>query len=137
MNDPNAALVALLAASAPVQALVGTRIYGGELPAAETGSMPRAAVVLQASGGPGLTGETYAELDVQRVDVFSYGATPAEAAEVQRACARALRQARRATWAGVLVHWVRSAGGFTSARDPDAAWPRAFQSFQMFYVMEN
>ena len=137
MNDPIAALVAMLAASAEIEALVGTRVFGGELPEGEAAHMPRAAIVLTPSGGPSLTGESYAEVDVQRVDLFAYGETPADAAQVQRACARVLRQARRGTWAGVLVHWVRSAGGFTSSRDPDAAWPRAFQSFQMFYVMEN
>jgi hypothetical protein len=135
--DPIAALVAMLKADGPTASLVGGRVFGAELPPAETAAMPRRAIVLAPSGGPSLTGGSYAEHDAQRVDLFAYGATPSEADAVRRAAARALRRVRRGVWAGVLIHWVRSAGGFSLARDPDAAWPRSFQSFQVFHALEE
>lgn len=134
--DVIAALVALLKADGGVSAIVGARAYGGELPPAESRSMPRGAIVVAASGGPSLTAGSYAEHDTQRVDVFAYGRTPFEADALRRAAFEALRPVRRSVWAGVLIHWIKSAGGFSAARDPDAAWPRAFQSFQVFHALE-
>jgi len=140
MADVIAALIALLKADAAVAALVGSgaaaRVFGGELPPAETRFMPRAAIVLAASGGASLTGGSYAEHDTQRVDLFAYGATPAEADGLLRAAALALRRARRGVWGGTIIHWANAAGGFSSGRDRDAAWPRGFQSFQVFHGLE-
>jgi len=137
MADLMAALVALLKADASIAALVGARVFGGELPPAETRHMPRQAIVIQPSGGISLTAGSYAEHDTQRVDVFGYGRTPKEAAELVATAALALRRVQRGVWAGVLIHWARSAGGFSARRDPDAAWPRAFQSFQVFHALEE
>lgn len=130
--DLLAALVALLKEQANVAALVGDRVFGEELPADEAAAMPRAAIVVVKSGGPSLTGRTYAEHDVQRVDLFAYGATPFEAGRLMGHASLAMRRTRRSVWANVLIHSIDSAGGATGARDPDAAWPRAFQSFQVF-----
>lgn len=133
MADVVAALAALLAADAPTAAIAGTRVFGGELPAAEAAAMPREAIVLVPSGGISLTGASFVEHDTQRIDLFAYGATPHAAEQLRDTAALALRRARRKVWAGVLIHWVQPAGGVTNARDPDAAWPRAFQSFQVLH----
>jgi hypothetical protein len=134
--DPIAALVALLLADASVAALVGTRGFGGELPAGETGSMPRKAFVLRGSGGVPLTGASFVEHDAQRIDLFAFGETPREAEKVRAACALALRRARRQLVSGVLIHWVNPAGGFSQGREPETEWPRSFQSFQCFHALE-
>ncbi|MFZ5747900.1 MAG: tail completion protein gp17 [Pseudomonadota bacterium] len=135
MADAIAALVAYLKADAATAAIAGARIFGGELPPDEGAAMPRAAIVLAASGGSSLTGGSYVEHDTQRVDLFAYGATPHAAEQLRDVAAMALRRLRRGVWAQVLVHWVQPAGGSTGARDPDAAWPRAFQSFQIFHAL--
>ncbi len=127
-------LITFLKADAPLTALVGTRVFGLELPAAEAGEMPRTAVVVQPSGGSTLTEGTYAPLTAQRVDVFSYGETPFEAERVRRAVFDALKALRRAVNASVLIHWCDPAGGFANLRDPDTTWPINFQSFQAFYA---
>ena len=87
--DPIAGLVALLAADAGVAALAGARVFGGEIPPEETGSMPRTALVVAPSGGISLTGGSYVEHDTSRVDLFGYGATQREASKVLAAGALA------------------------------------------------
>lgn len=129
--DPVGAVVAMLLADADVAALVATRGFGGELPAAETDDMPRAAFVVKASGGVAMNGQGFAEYDTQRVDLHAFGRTPAEAAGLADLCALKLRRARRQVAAGTLVHWVQSAGGFSSGREPVTDWPRAWRSFQV------
>lgn len=134
--DVIAALVALLKADNGVAALTGARVFGEELPSTEAKPMPRGAIVIAASGGVSLTGGSYCEHDTQRVDVSAYGRTPFEANALLRVASRVLRRARRSVWADVLIHWIDSAGGFSAARDPDAVWPRAFRSFQVFHALE-
>lgn len=135
--DPIGALVELLLADSTVQASVDDRAFGGELPAGEAKHMPRRALVLRPSGGASLTGRSNVEHDTQRVDLFAYGATPREAAQVMAAAALCLRRVNRQVAADTLVHWVQSAGGFSSGREPDTDWPRVFQSFQVFHALES
>lgn len=137
MVDLLAALRALELADADVTNLVGTRVFSGELPAAEAQHMPRQALVLALSGGASLTGGSFVQADTQRVDLFAYGATPQEAETLRFAASAALRRTRRKAWAGVLIHWAQSAGGVTHGRDGALAWPRAFQSFQVFHSLEE
>lgn len=131
--DVIAALVVVVKADAGVAALAGTRVFGLELPEAEAASMPRHAVVLRASGGAQLTGG-YLRHEAQRVDAFSYGATPYEAMRLDLAVQPALKQLRRQVASGVLIHWVGAAGGYAQFRDPDGDWPAVFRSWQAFYA---
>jgi hypothetical protein len=135
--DPIAGLAGILLADAGVAALAGVRVFGGELPKAEAQFMPRAALVVAPSGGISLTGGSYAEHDTGRVDLFAYGATQHEATLLLASAAIAMRRIKRAVSAGVLIHWAQPAGGGTDGRDPALAWPRAFQSFQVFYALEE
>lgn len=131
--DLEGGLVAFLKADATVSATTDGRIFAGELPASETASMPRTAIVLRASGGASLTGESTLEHDTQRVDVFAFGATPRAATAVMRAAAIALRRLERSVHAGCLIHWVNSASGSIAGREPVTEWPRQFQSFQVMH----
>jgi hypothetical protein len=135
--DPVAALVAIALADPNVAAIVGTRGFGGELPADETAHMPRSAFVVRASGGASLTAGSGIAADTIRVDVFSYGPTPKAASDLASVIAFCFRQAPRQVAAATLVHWIKPAGGWSSAREPDAEWPRAFQSFQVFHALES
>lgn len=139
MSDPAdliAGLAELLKADAGVAAIAADRVYGGELPASEAKNMPRAAVVISGSGGISLTAGSYVEHDTARVDAFAYGVTQHEATLVLAAVALAMRRIRRKVSEGVLIHWAQPAGGSTGGRDPALAWPRAFQSFQVFHALE-
>jgi hypothetical protein len=135
--DLEGGLVAYLLAIPAVAALVGTRIFGGELHPDETARMPRGAIVIRASGGTSLTGESTLEHDTQRVDVFSFGATPREAALVSREAGLALRRLTRGVYGGCLIHWANTASGSFAAREPVTEWPRHFQSFQVMHALNQ
>lgn len=131
--DLTAGLVAYLKTPAVLHQLVQGRVFGGELPAAQTETMPRKALVVSASGGISLMGASFIEADTQRVDLFAYGETPIEAGRVMAEAALAMRRLRRSIHAGVLIHWANPAGGAIPGREPQTEWPRQFQSFQVMH----
>lgn len=133
--DPVGAIVAILLADADVAAIVGARGFGGELPASETPSMPRACFVVRASGGASLTAGSYAKHDALRVDLFTFGETPGAAGSLADLCSLRLRAVRRQVAAGTLVHSIKNAGGYSSGREPLTDWPRAFRSFQIYHAL--
>lgn len=136
-GDPVAALVAALKAEDAIAAQLGDRVFGGELPPGEAASMPRKALVLKPSGGVSLTGGTNVPHDTQRIDVFAYAPTVSEAAALMADVSLCLLWLQRAVWAGTLVHWVNSAGGYISGREGDTDWPRVFKSFQVFHALQS
>ncbi len=131
------ALVDALKADGNVAAVVGMRVFGGELPKDETKSMPRAAIALQASGGVSLAAGSFMEHDTQRVDALCYGATPLEANALSRACRRSLTSIRRQVVSGCLIHWIEGAGGISARRDQVTQWPVAFQPYQVFHALQE
>lgn len=133
--DPIGALVAAMLADTDVAAIAGTRGFGGELPAEETALMPRAAFVIRASGGVPLMGGSFIEAEAQRVDVYAYGKTQRQASQLGELLALKLRRLQRKVIGGTLIQWVNSAGGYTSGRDPETEWPRAWRSFQVFFAL--
>ncbi len=132
ISDAKGALIAHLKTDSALSALVGTRIYGDELPRTDTDSMPRKAVVLTPSGGGS---PPYAQatlrLEVQRIDVFCYGETLFQANAVRRAVHGALRAMQRVTISSVLLHWARPAGGSITGRDPVTEWAVIWASWQV------
>lgn len=120
-----------LKADAAVAALTAGRVFGDEIPADQTVSMPRKCIVVEPSGGSNTYGSGFQEYGDTRVDFRSYGETPYEAGRVQRAAYGALKQLRRQVHAGVLLHWAKRSGGPLALRDPDAGWSYRFESFQV------
>lgn len=131
MPDVIKALIDYLLADATVSGLVGSRGFGGELPRAETDSMPRAAFVVRRSGGFQTIGSGYQEYGDSRYDVQCYGATPEQADELWRAVFTSLKTMRRTKQSGCLLHWAREAGGPLPIRDLDADWPYVISSWQI------
>lgn len=128
--DPIGALVAVLKADADVAALVGTRVFGSDLPGDESDSMPRAAVVIKPAGG-GLLDPGYQRWNDSRVDLICYAETPKLGADLYRTAHPVLKQLSRSEWAGCLLHWARPAGGPITMRDIDTDWPFTFSSWQV------
>jgi hypothetical protein len=128
--DPIEGLVEFLQADAGVSLLVGSRVYGGELPRADVTSMPRTAVVLKPAGG-GLLGTAFQEYGDIRVDVDCWGETPRAAWILYLAVNAALKQLRHEESADVLLRWARPSSRGVSARDPDTDWPVCLSSWQV------
>ena len=125
----------VLLADVTLNTMVGDRVFGDELPPAEAASMPRQCVVLKPSGGPAFQPGSYIRHAFQRIDALSYGETPFEANAVRDAVQDVLLQLRRGKTGGTLIHWVQSAGGWTSQRDADADRPVSFGSYQAFFAL--
>jgi hypothetical protein len=136
IQDPIKAIIDILKANAAVTTLVGTRVFGLELPRPEAASMPRKAIVIQASGGGvfRVGSSDYIKHSDQRIDIFSYGETPFEAQKVRREVVDVLKQAKRQVINGTLIQWINRAGGSLALRDPDTDWPVCFESFQLFFA---
>lgn len=129
--DPVGALRAFLAADAGVAAITGTRVFGGELPAAESAAMPRAAVVVRPSGGAQAIGGEWQTYGDARYDFRLYGATPREAYALWRVVHPALKHMKRAVVDSTMLHWARPAGGPLALRDPGTEWPFTLCTFQV------
>ncbi|MBZ0164568.1 MAG: DUF3168 domain-containing protein [Notoacmeibacter sp.] len=138
--DMIGAVVALLKADADVSGLVGTRVFGIELPEEEAASMPRKGVVIRPSGGIGLAGG-YGEITGERIDAISWGETPYEAGRISRAVFAALKRARRqivdVDGENVLIHSAEEAGGRLALRDAETNWPAVTQAFQVIYALKT
>lgn len=125
------AVIERLKADVTLDALVSGRVFGLQLPPAEAASMPRAAVVVVASGGAA-QGET--PLLQSRLDLRCYGATGYEAMSVWRAAYRALVPLRRQTAftaAGVRVLDAALESGPIQAIEPEVDWPLVLGVFRL------
>jgi hypothetical protein len=126
MTDPISTLVSVLQADAAVSALVGTRVFGGELDDATKALMPTEAVVVVPSGGASNLGGGYLPFNDGRFDVICYGTSPFDAYGVWDVVVPALTRMQKTG----RVYWARLAGGPLSFRDPATDWPVARGSFQ-------
>lgn len=130
MPDAVKAVVSLLKADADVAALVGARVFGGELPESEQQSMPRACLVVRKAGG-GAIGTAWEDYGDLRFDVFSYGSTAHGADDVERAVHRRMKTFARVVSEGTLLHWARRDGGPLPLSDPNTTWRYVFSSWQV------
>jgi hypothetical protein len=128
--DPIAAVVAMLKADAGVIAAASTRVYGGELPRAQSDDQPRKALVVKAVGGGSLD-PGYQRWGDHRLDVIAYGETPHEAYELWRTAHAPLKDLARSKHAGTVLFWARPAGGPVAMRDADTDWPIVVSSWQV------
>ncbi len=131
MTDPLHALRTLLLADAVLASHVGTRIHGLALPKAEADDMPRKNVVLRMAGGLGVGSRGFAKIHTVRIDVFNYGATPFESAEVWRASHDAMKTIDRQVYNSTLLHSADQAGGPVWLTDPDGDWPVTVESWML------
>ena len=130
--DALAALRGILKADATIASLLSQRVFNEELPAAESGSMPREAIVLKlAGGGTGIGSRGYVPIGTIRVDVFCYGGTPSGARRLWRAVHPVFKSIKRKSQDGVLIHSCLQSGGPISLRDGDTEWPLVFESWQV------
>ena len=131
-QDTRSALLAYLKTVSDVTAVVGTRVWGDEIPRDEIEQMPQMAVVFNAtSDPPPLWATRGLPLEVQAYDVYCYGVTLAEADLVRRTIHNALNEIRRELQDAVLIHWARLIGGGGVGRDDETDWPVSAESWEV------
>lgn len=123
MPDHIGALVTFLKANSALNTLVGGRIFGGSLPAAQTQHMPRKAVVLTASGGGQWLNASYAQATERRIDVRCFGENEAQADAVHRHVWPLLKgMTREQVGEAVLFSTTPYTSGFNLI-EPSTDWP--------------
>lgn len=129
--DPIGAVRTLLLADAAVIALVGGRVFGGELPPDESKHVTeRCSIVLTPAGG-GLLGRAYQDYGDTRVDVTCYGPDLNETWNVYLAAKTVLRQLQRKKVGNVLLHSATESSRGSLACDPVKQWPTCYSSWQV------
>lgn len=128
-------IVTILKADGDIAALVGTKVFGTDLPRDQStfieGKATKAIVVSPRAGGDIPSVSRFNPLETRGLDVFCYGETLIEADVVRRTVFATLKNIDRDVASGVLVHWCLPAGGAASGKDSETDWPVYWNSWQM------
>ncbi len=133
MQDIIAGMVDVLQADSGVSALVGTRVFGLELPNSEAGSgnMPRQNVVLRLAGGTPL--DASVKTSKQLIDALCYGETPIEAETLRRAVHDALKPLNNKSINNTLINVAIPVSNPIFYREQDTDWAVSMQTFEVIY----
>lgn len=112
--------------------LLPERIYRGELPDGTFTYMPRDAVIIGGSGGPG--DGSLMNQGRQRIDVRVYGKRLSNARVTYNIIHQALKYLARVVKDGALLHSVVLEAGPIETREPETKWPVVFASYQLLYA---
>lgn len=130
---PLPAIVAFLKADSAVAALVGTKVFGGELPQREAANMPQDCIVVTHVGGtpaPGI-GSSHVPITRSRFDFKCYGASILSAQTLYAAVNDALKQTYRVVFNDTFIYNAVMEGGPRSEREGDTQWPFTFATYQI------
>lgn len=116
--------------------LIDGRVYGGEVPGADADVMPRGCIVVAnaGGGGSGVGASDTRAWTRGRIDVRSYGETPAEAAAISVMAHLWLKQWTRRVANGVLIDTVEEGAGPISFRDPNTDWPMTIRTYLLLHA---
>lgn len=123
MPDLTQAVIAVLLADGPTQALVDGRVFDYELPLGEDFQMPVKCVVVRYAGGANRLGQGTLQINDSNLNVLAYGETPHLAAVVQEAVYQCLKPLQPGVRAGTYLHWCKPSVMPIPMRDPDTQWP--------------
>jgi len=133
--DPIAALIAYLKADPDTFALVTDRVFGAELPEAESALMPRKCLVIQSAGGFG--NRNYRKEYNLRIDLRCYGESASEAMKVHLAAHQALQalgKSAHAAFENCLIYSASKDTGPFFNRENTVFWPYIYS---VWSVMTN
>jgi hypothetical protein len=128
-------IISYLKDDAEVAALVGTRVFGFEIPGSEADDMPRATVLINDAGLGNQDGSWGATGNTLK-DVRCYADSPYESARLFDLVRSKLKQLTRTevTPTGIkailLYSAIQVTGRFTT-REPDTEWPVSFGTFNI------
>jgi hypothetical protein len=126
MPDVIAELRRIARENSAIAALTMGNVFAGQLPLKVAQTPAKKAVVIRADGGPAGVGNT--AVSQQRVAVYCYGETHAEAAKVSRTVAYLFKYSER-IGQQAFVHGINPAGGFIQGVDPSTKWPFIWQTW--------
>ncbi len=129
--NPIVAIVTFLKADATLAALVGTKVFGAELPNTETENMPQLCVVVSPAGGSGPGSNSNLSFMSLRLDLKCYGTTPLTAWSVYLAVRDALKGLEGSVKDTVLLYDASIEGGPINLRDADLEWPLVLGTFNL------
>ena len=130
------ALIAYLSAQYEVSDLVSARVYGQELPAAQSTSMPRKALVLRYAGQGSSSGceNTFVRHGSVRLDVWHYGETFSQADRLRRTVHAILKQVGSKVQGNCLIHSLSDLAGPIPVLDPETGWPFIVDTYSVFFA---
>lgn len=131
--SPVAAIRAILLADSDIEAIVVDRVFD-EIDEDEAKLMPRAAIVLQPSGGPSSPGGGFQQYGRQRIDVHCYGETLYESYMLSLTVYAVLKHLPRQVAAGALVYAATVQSKSSTARNPLNQWPVTYSSWLVTYA---
>lgn len=138
MADLHEAVMNVLKEPEEIFAMVGgeagldaARVFGIEIPKSEVDLklMPRKLLVVRQSGQGGGSGG-YTRIQKTMVDVLCYGETPYEAELLRLEVHRFLKDFRRRTSKGFLLHSFDSVNGPIPTREPTTEWPYVLETWR-------
>jgi hypothetical protein len=135
MADLHEAVMAVIVEPAEIFAMIGddvarmSRVFGIEMPEAESKKMPRKAIVVRQSGLGGQSGG-YTRVQKTLIDVAYYGETPLEAELLRLEVNRFLKDFRRRMSKGFLLHSFDLVNGPNHLREPQTEWPYVLETWR-------
>ena len=129
--NPITAIITFLKADSTLTALVGTKVFGAELPDTETENMPQLCVVIAPAGGGGPGANSNLSFMSLRLDLKCYGTTPLTAWSVYLAVRDAMKGLEGSVKDTVLLYDASIEGGPINLRDADLDWPLVLGTFNL------
>jgi hypothetical protein len=130
--DAIRALITWLGTQPDIASLTAGRIYGGELPTSEVGTMPKKVILLRWAGGLGISDVIL--LSNWRVEIWCYGETPYEGDLLNRLVHRRMKSLTSQMIDGVKLYPVQESEGPHNFREPDTKWPATIQSWSSLFA---
>lgn len=135
MADLHEAVMRVLKEPKEIFDLVGddventSRVFGIEVPASEAEFMPRKLIAVRQSGMGGQSGG-FVRLQRALIDIACYGETPFEAERLRLEVSRFLKDFRRRTSEGFLLHSFDLVNGPIHLREPQTEWPYVLETWR-------
>lgn len=129
VSNPVSALVTLFKADANITFLCAGRVFGQDLPASEPAFMPRAALVLQSTGG--LPGPGMSRQHNPQIDVRAYGKTAAEAYQLMATANLILQELGRVVVGQVILYGAVMQTNAFFGIENTTLWPFFFSVWQV------
>lgn len=122
-------IVALMRADVNISDMVGTKVYGMELPRREINSMPQKLIIVSTIGGWPQYG--HMQLNRNIVEVRCFGEDYKAAWEVYTATHLFFKNLNRQVYDTLLVHAATPVNGPISLQDPRFEWPNMLTTWRL------